>query len=125
MAVSLANAFILDIDIFNSKGKLDEVVKLLDKYIPAVAKMETELGKYRVGFSKMSKEHGALVRENDRLEQELADSQYKSVLKKMEDFQLRRDYDAAVALLERIPPEVLQAYAGRTETRKRNKDMER
>ena len=59
------------------------------------------------------KEHGALVRENDRLEQELADSQHESILKKMEDLQLRRDYDAAVALLERIPPEVLQAYAGR------------
>ena len=115
------DAVLADANIFNSKGKLDEVVKLLDKYIPAVAKMETELRKYRVGFSKMSREHGALVRENDRLEQELADSQHESVLKKMEDLQLRRDYDAAVALLERIPPEVLQAYAGRPERSNRRK----
>ena len=115
------DAVLADANIFNSKGKLEEVVKLLDKYIPAVAKMETELKKYRVGFSKMSKEHGALVRENDRLEQELADSQHESVLKKMEDLQLRRDYDAALALLERIPPEVLQAYAGRPERSNRRK----
>lgn len=96
-------------------------MKLLDKYIPAVAKMETELKKYRVGFSKRSREHGALVRENDRLEQELAESQHESVLKKMEDLQLRRDYDAAVALLDRIPREVIEAYAGRPNRENRRK----
>ena len=50
-----------------------------------------------------------------------------SVLKKMADLQLQRDYEQAVALLERIPPEILEIYAGRqhrdkSRNQRRNRD---
>lgn len=109
------DALISDANFFNSKAKLDEVAKLLDKYIPAVAKMDTELKKYKVEFTKMSKEYGTIALENEKLQQEVQNSQQGSVLKKMEDLKLRKDYDSVVALLDRIPPEILQAYSGRTD----------
>ena len=45
---------------------------------------------------------------------ELKESQQESILKKMADLKLQHDYEEAVSLLERIPPEVLAAYADRS-----------
>ena len=59
----------------------------------------------------MKAENTALELANETLTAELKESRQESVLKKMADLQLRRDYDAAVAFLERIPPEILEAYA--------------
>ena len=47
---------------------------------------------------------------NAELEESLASAQKVSALKQIEDFKLRRDYDSAVAILEQIPPEVLELY---------------
>ena len=44
------DALISDANFFNSKGKIDEVAKLLDKYIPAVAKMDIKTGKDKVSY---------------------------------------------------------------------------
>ena len=61
------------IEPLNSKKRAAEISKLLDGYIPAVEKMQTQLKKYK-------------------------------------DAQLRRDYEDALALLERIPKEVLDEF---------------
>ena len=108
------DALISDANFFNSKGKIDEVAKLLDKYIPAVAKMDTELKKYRVGYAQLERKNKSLEKQNERLTEQLEEEQHESILKKMEDMRLRRDYDAAVALLDRIPKEVLDKQTGRT-----------
>ena len=57
----------------------------------------------------------------------LKESRQESVLKRMVDLQLQRDYEQAVALLERIPPEILEIYTGRqrrdrTRGQRRNRD---
>ncbi len=38
----------------------------------------------------------------------------KGVLKKLEEANLRQSYEAAVELLDRIPPEIIRAYSGRS-----------
>ena len=115
------DALISDANFFNSKGKIDEVAKMLDKYIPAVAKMDTELKKYRVGCAQLERKNKSLEKQNERLTEQLEEEQHESILKKMEDMRLRRDYDAAVALLDRIPKEVLDVYSGKADRQNRRK----
>ena len=46
--------------------------------------------------------------------------QKESTLKQLADARLRRDYEDAVAVLDRIPKEVLAAYTHRTEKEREN-----
>ncbi len=98
------------INAFNAKSRAAEIEKVLDDYIPAVEKMATTLKKYKVGFSEAATENKKLKAENAELEQALEKATEESVLKKLRDAQLQRDYKEAVAVLERIPQEVLELY---------------
>ena len=95
---------------FNAKSRAEEICKILDTYIPGVEKMDTLLRKYGVAFTKTASENKKLKTKNAELEESLASAQKVSALKQIEDFKLRRDYDSAVAILEQIPPEVLELY---------------
>ena len=94
----------------NSKKRAAEISKLLDGYIPAVEKMQTQLSKYGVTFTRTKAENKCLKKKNAELEQSLEAATKTSVLKELRDTQLRRDYEDALALLERIPPEVLDEF---------------
>lgn len=104
-------AMLSDVNAFNAKSKVKDICAFLDKYIPGVEKMDTQMKKYRAAFTDLKKENGALARKNDVLVTELKQSRQQSVLKKMAELQLQHDYEEAVAVLERIPPEVLAEYA--------------
>ena len=115
------------VGMFNAKSKAEEISKFLEKYIPSVEKMSTQLRQYRTTFENFREDYGALVRENETLLEELNESRQQSVLKRMVDLQLQRDYEKAVATLERIPPEILEVYAGRQHrhrerSQRRNRD---
>ena len=98
------------VNAFNAKPKAAEIIKFLDKYIPNVEKMSTQMKKYSAAFKDLKEENRVLTRENETLATELKESRQESVLKKMADLQLKRDYDEAVAVLERIPKEVIDGY---------------
>ena len=91
----------------NSKKRAAEISKLLDGYIPAVEKMHTQLKKYNVAFTETATENKQLKKKAAELEQSLEAATKTSVLKELRDVQLKRDYEDALALLERIPKEVL------------------
>ena len=95
---------------FNAKGRTAEIGKVLDAYIPAVEKMQTQLDKYQVAFTRAATENKKLRKKNSQLKESLENAQEKSILKKLQDNQLRRDYEAAVSTLDRIPQEVLEQY---------------
>lgn len=95
---------------FNAKSRAEEICKILDTYIPSVEKMDTLLRKYGVAFTKTASENKRLKTKNAELEESHASAQKVSTLKQIEDLKLRRDYDSAVAILEQIPPEVLELY---------------
>ena len=99
-----------DIGPFNGKKRATEISKLLGGYIPAVEKMQTQLSKYGVTFTQTKAENKRLKKKNAELEQSLEAATKTSVLKELRDTQLRRDYEDALALLERIPPEVLDEF---------------
>ena len=56
-----------------------------------------------------------LKKKTEQLEQSLDKATQESTLKKLADAKLHRDYEDAVAVLDRIPKEVLAAYTHRTE----------
>lgn len=99
------------INAFNAKGKAVEISLLLDKYIPAVEQMHTTLKKYNAAFTSTTVENKKLRKKNEQLEQSLSEATQESTLKKLADAKLHRDYEDALALLERIPKEVLDVYA--------------
>ena len=94
----------------NSKKRAAEISNLLDGYIPAVEKMHTQLKKYNVAFTETTTENKRLKKKATELEQSLEAATKTSVLKELRDVQLRRDYENALALLERIPKEVLDEF---------------
>ena len=102
-----------DINPFNIKGKTAEIGVLLDKYIPSIEQMHTTMKKYQVAFTETASENEALKTENAQLEKSLEKATKESTLKKLADAKLHRDYEDAVAVLDRIPKEVMAAYTHR------------
>ena len=105
---------------FNAKSRASEIGKVLDIYIPAVEKMQTQLDKYQVTFTKTATANKKLRKKNSQLKESLENAQEKSVLKKLQDNQLRKDYEAAVSTLNRIPQEVLELYVNGNQKRREN-----
>ena len=99
----------------SAKGKAAEIGAFLDKYIPAVEQMHTTLKEYTTAFTVTTAENKKLKKKTEQLEQSLDKATQGSTLKKLADAKLHRDYEDAVAVLDRIPKEVLAAYTHGTE----------
>ncbi len=94
-------------NMFNAKSKAEEVKKLLARYVPAVEEMATQLKKYGVAFEEVED----LQAENEQLTKELDAAKRGSIHEKLEHAKLQQEYKKAVALLDRIPPEIREKYA--------------
>ena len=90
----------------NKKARLDDIAKVLDKFLPAAEKMHRDLNRYRTAFKELEAENTALTKKN----RELTDKSKESLLKKLEISQLERDYAEAIEFINRIPSEVLSEY---------------
>ena len=97
----------------NGKKRAAEISELLDGYIPAVEKMRTQLKKYSTAFTSTKAENEKLKKKNKKLSESLEEANHESVLKKLNDAKLQREYQEALAVLERIPLEVIDSYANR------------
>ena len=72
---------------------------------------KVQYGVYRHNLPKTKK----LKKKTEQLEQSLDKATGKHLAEKLADAKLHRDYEDAVAVLDRIPKEVLAAYTHRTE----------
>ena len=95
---------------FNAKSRAAKIAALLDQYIPAVERMHSTMKKYQVAFTETTVENKKLKQENAQLGRSLEKATKESTLKQLADAKLRRDYADAVAVLDRIPKEVLAEY---------------
>ena len=102
-----------DVKLSNYKERTAQVMAFLDKYIPDVAAMETQMKKYHKCFTTAEAEKAVLKAENESLTDKLEKSQQQSTLKKLQNAKLQSDYEAAQAVLERIPPDIIKAYTQR------------
>ncbi len=109
------DALLVGINPFNGKSRAAEIGKVLDSYIPNVARMKDQLRKYNVAFTKTTAENKKLKQTNKTLSASLDKAKEGSVLKRLEDAKLRQDYEAALKTLDSIPPEVIKFYENRTQ----------
>ena len=109
------DALLVGITPFNGKSRAAEISKVLDSYIPNVARMKDQLRKYNVAFTKTASENEKLKEKNKTLSASLDKAKEGSVLKRLEDAKLRQDYEAALKTLDSIPPEVIRFYENRTQ----------
>jgi len=109
------DALLVGINPFNGKSRAAEISKVLDSYIPNVARMKDQLRKYNVAFTKSTAENEKLKQTNKTLSASLDKAKEGSVLKRLEDAKLRQDYEAALKTLDSIPPEVIKFYENRTQ----------
>lgn len=98
----------------------DDKFDVILKYIPAVEQMHSTMKKYQVAFTETTVENKRLKQENAQLEQSLEKATHESTLKQLADAKLRRDYADAVAVLDRIPKEVLAEYMHKPDRRRIN-----
>ncbi len=98
------------INSFNGKSNAQEISRLLDKYIPNVERMHTQLKKYNAAFTDTATENATLKKENTSLEAELESKSQESIEKRLREAQLHQEYQKAKALLDWIPKEVLNMY---------------
>ena len=108
------DALLMGITPFNGKSRAAEISKVLDSYIPNVARMKDQLRKYNVAFTKTAAENEKLKEKNKTLSASLDKAKEGSVLKRLEDAKLRQDYEAALKTLDSIPPEVIRFYENRS-----------
>ena len=97
-----------DANVFNAKGKLQEVEALLKRFIPSVERMQTQLDQYKVAFTDTTAENASLKKEIAELQSKLDTAKRGSVQKKLDDAQLLNDYRELRRIVERIPPEILE-----------------
>ena len=109
------DSLLVGITPFNGKSRATEISKVLDSYIPNVARMKDQLRKYNVAFTKTTAENEKLKEKNKTLSASLDKAKEGSVLKRLEDAKLRQDYEAALKTLDSIPPEVIRFYENRTQ----------
>ena len=109
------DALLVGITPFNGKSRAAEISKVLDSYIPSVARMKDQLRKYNVAFTKTAVENEKLKEKNRTLSASLDKAKEGSVLKRLEDAKLRQDYEAALKTLDLIPPEIIRFYENRTQ----------
>ena len=95
---------------FNGKSKAQEISRVLDKYIPNVERMHTQLKKYNAAFTDTATENATLKKENASLEAALDAKGKESIEKQLREARLHQEYRQAKALLDRIPKEVLDLY---------------
>ena len=97
-----------DATMFNAKSKLQEVEALLERFIPSVERMQTQLDQYKVAFTDTTTEKASLKKEVLELQSKLDTAKRGSVQKKLDDAQLLNDYRELRRIVERIPPEILE-----------------
>ena len=102
-----------DVKFTNYKDKTAQVVAFLEKYIPDVAAMETQMKKYKKFFKTADGKQKALEKKNDELTAALEKSEKESTVKKLQEMRLHSDYERIKGILDRIPPEIIRAYTHR------------
>lgn len=103
-----------DVKFTNYKDKTAQIVAFLEKYIPDVAAMETQMKKHEKFFKAASGKQKALEKENAELTDALEKSEQQSMLKKLQEARLLNDYERIKGILDRIPPEIIKAYTHRS-----------
>ena len=106
---------------FNAKSRLEAIQALLEKYVPNVERMQTQLKRYSGAFTdtaaenkRLKAEIAALKGDKAELEKQLKAATTESIQKKLRTGKLQEDYEKARSILSQIPPDILRYYTAST-----------
>ena len=105
-------ALLADINPLNAKKRAAEIEALIEKYIPRVEKMRTQLKKYNSAYKELKAEVAALEKE--------VDASKESVIRRIETAQKLRELEELQKVVENIPKEILDTYKAKENLRKDN-----
>ena len=114
---ALLLSLISEVNPLNKARKAAEIEALLERYIPSVEKMRTQLKRYDSAFK-------TLKAEKAELEQEVNASK-ESVVKRLELMQKLNDYEELRRTVEAIPPEIMREYAARSKAKSAVREVEK
>ena len=103
-----------DMKFTNYKERSAQIAAFLEKYIPDVAAMETQMKKYEKFFKTADGKQKALEKKNDELTAALEKSEKESTVKKLQEMRLHSDYERVKGILDHIPPEIIRQYTHRS-----------
>ncbi len=91
---------------FNAKARAGEIAELLDEYIPGVEKFKTKI-------KKAFEANRTLITENEELKSKIAKAEEagkERIAERLERMKRDKEYAELLETVERIPPEILEAY---------------
>lgn len=91
-----------EVNAWNAKSKSAEIETLLEKYIPGVEKMQTQMKKFDAAYKELQSE-------NEQLEKKV-DASKESILRRIEVNQKLGELEELHRVVDSIPPEILAAY---------------
>ena len=97
-------------NVFNAKGRLDELVPLFQQLLPRVGSMKTTLEQYGPAFTEIMDENAALKKANEKLVVDSKRDRQKSLDSESALHQLQSEYRKLEQKLAAIPPEVVAQY---------------
>ena len=109
-------ALLADINPLNAKKRAAEIEALIEKYIPRVEKMRTQLKKYNSAYKELKAEVAALEKE--------VDASKESVIRRIETAQKLRELEELQKVVSNIPEEILKAYNDRDSKKKETESIE-
>ena len=105
-------ALLADINPLNAKKRAAEIEALIEKYIPRVEKMRTQLKKYNSACKELKAEVAVLEKE--------VDASKESVIRRIETEQKLRELEDLQKVVDNIPKEILDTYKAKENLRKDN-----
>ena len=97
--------------IFKEMTRLTKQRQKLDQLLAGIGPLNGKKRAAEISETNTRAENEKLKRKNKKLSESLDEATHESVLKQLKDAKLQREYQEALAILERIPPEVLAEYA--------------
>ena len=98
-----------EINPLNAKKKSTEIEALLEQYIPGVERMQTQMMKYDTAYKALRAENAGLKKQ--------VNSSKESIKRQLDVSQQLQELEELRRTVDNIPPEILQAYQNRNQTR--------
>ena len=111
-------ALLDDINPLNAKKHAAELEAALKRFFPATGRFVTQTKKYDAAIR-------SLRADNAELQDKVKDADKESFKKLMEEAQLRADYENLQRVMDKIPPEIVFMYAGRSQNHDRLRGLDR
>ena len=113
-----------DANPFNAKKNAAELDKLLRKFIPDYGRFATKARLYEQTIKDLQADKSNLEAKNEELQGDLKAANDKVKSRKLDEAQLKADLYNLQRQMDRIPPEIVAMYTGKSTHRERSIDIE-